>query len=76
MGIYKVHIKTDSDSAMFTVNQTILIVIVKTGDKYELTDMDNCVHTYGSMDEAMEQAKQKITRFFGTLGIKPNFIND
>lgn len=76
MGIYKVHIKTDSDSAMFTVNQTVLILIVKTGDKYELTTKDNYVYTYGSMDEAMEQAKQKITRFFGTLGIKPNFIND
>lgn len=54
----------------------VLIIIVKVGDKYELTTMDNYVYTYDATGEATEQAKQKITRFFRTLGIKPNFVNN
>lgn len=76
MGIYKVHIIAECDSVMFTVNKTVLIIIVRLGDKCELTTKDNYVYTYGSMEEAIEAAKQKITRFFGNLGIKANFIND
>lgn len=75
MAIYKVHVKTDGDKTIYTVNTTELISIARLANinKYKVyTDTQEMI--VNTFEEADKTAREKITRFFAGLGIVPNFI--
>ena len=75
MGIYKVHLKTESNTTTYTTNATIFATVtycVEFG-KYDVS-MPNGSVLADTEPEAQNIARESVTAFLSTLGIVSEWI--
>lgn len=77
MATYKVHIKTEGNTATYTTNAAILATVTYRADlnKYDVSTLSVGMLADTEV-EAQKAARESVTAFLATLGIVPEFIND
>lgn len=75
MSIYKVRIKTEGDTTVYTLYTTVLVSIIYRANlgKYEVIT-EKRQRLADTAEEADRMARESITVFMAKLGIVSNFI--